>query len=259
MRVLIVLAICLFSISASPVLAQAPQPAPPIGATQLPASADMDKLVASVANILGLTNTTYEGWQLPASSTWDDTFKYYSDQMVQAGWSGQGVTQDFSGGKVGVWTNTATQTALVIFYLAGNNSTYDLAIFGTVAAAQPAATTTIQPSGLINSVTMAAGTTGPTNDPVNPTSVFPASSTFHAVVATNNAPANTKFTAKWYVTDVGSAASPNTLVNSTDATTDGTRNLDFTLTPTSTWAIGKYRVEISVNDQLDQVVQFSVQ
>jgi len=123
--------------SAMPTLAQGPKPAPPAGATQLAASADNDKLVADLAKALGLTNTAYEAWQLPADANWDGTFKYYSDQMAQAGWGGQGASQDFPGGKVGVWINQETNTALVIFFVASSGTvpSYNLAIFGTLAYA----------------------------------------------------------------------------------------------------------------------------
>ncbi len=105
---------------------------------------------------------------------------------------------------------------------------------------------------------MAKDTQGDNKDPVNPTTVFAPSAIFHAVVEIDKAPANTKFTAAWYVVDVGSAAAPNSAIDSTDLTTDGTRNIDFTLKPASTWPVGTYRVEISVNDVLDTVTTFSV-
>ncbi|MBI4785972.1 MAG: hypothetical protein HY782_02865 [Chloroflexi bacterium] len=113
-------------------------------------------------------------------------------------------------------------------------------------------------SGVISGITLATDTRGDNKDPVNPTTVFTPRSVFHAVVAIKDAPRNTKFTAAWYVTDVGSAASPNSLIDSTDLTSEGTRNLDFTLTPTAQWPAGKYRVEISVNNVLDRTVDFTV-
>lgn len=122
----------------------------------------------------------------------------------------------------------------------------------TASSAQP------KPSGLVASVTMATGTQGDNKDPVNPTTVFGPSATFHAVVRTNNAPANTKYGATWYAVDVGSAASPNTLIDQTELSTDGTRNIDFTLSPRTTWPAGTYRVEIYVNGVLDTVKTFTV-
>jgi hypothetical protein len=120
-------------------------------------------------------------------------------------------------------------------------------------------TSSVQSSGIITEVVMAKDTEGAELDPVDPTTVFGPDSTIHAVAKIKDAPSNTKFTAAFYVVDVGSAADPNSLISSYDLTADGTRNLDFTLSPTSTWPPGTYRVEISINGTVDQVVQYTVQ
>ncbi len=114
-------------------------------------------------------------------------------------------------------------------------------------------------SGIITQVVMASDTQGEEKDPVDPTTVFGPSATIHAVAQIKDAPAGTQFTADFYVVDVGSAAAPNTLIGSTDVTADGTRNIDFTMSPTASWPAGSYRVDISVNGQLDQSVTFTVQ
>ena len=121
-----------------------------------------------------------------------------------------------------------------------------------------AAPTAAKPSGIIGSVTMSENAKSDTKEPVNPTVVFKPTSVFHAVTALLNAPANTKFSATWYVVDVGSAAPLNSLIESTDVSTGGSRNIDFTLSPATTWPTGSYRVEISVNGVVDTVKNFSV-
>ncbi len=129
----------------------------------------------------------------------------------------------------------------------------------SVAAAPPTPTPMPpKPSGYISSVTMAQGTKGDGKEPVNPGTVFQAKSVFHAVVAVNNAPKNSKVTATWYAVDVGGAVAPNTMIDSADLTTDGTRNIDFTLSPASTWPVGAYRADILFNGVLDQSVNFTV-
>ncbi len=120
-------------------------------------------------------------------------------------------------------------------------------------------TSSAKPSGIITEVVMAKGTEGDGLDPKDPTTVFSVDSTIHAVAKIKDAPSNTTFTAAFYVVDVGSAAEPNTLISTYDLTADGTRNLDFTLAPTTTWPPGTYRVEVSINGTLDQVVQYTVQ
>ena len=106
---------------------------------------------------------------------------------------------------------------------------------------------------------MAKGTEGIDLEPVDPTTVFSPDETIHAVARIEDAPSDTQFTVAFYVVDVGDAAAPDTLINSSDLTADGTRNLDFYLSPTTTWPPGTYRVEISVNGTLDQVVEYTVQ
>jgi hypothetical protein len=113
-------------------------------------------------------------------------------------------------------------------------------------------------SGFITKVVLAKDSDPVYAKPINPTTVFTSSSVIHAVIEIKNAPANTKFTASWYVVDDGGADSPNTFITSTDLTADGTRDMDFTLTPTSTWPAGTYRVDISVNGQLDQSATYTV-
>ena len=110
-----------------------PKPAPMPGAKPTDKNATWDKIAGDAAKALGFTNFVYEANELPANSTWDATFKYYSDQMAALGWGGQGTVQDFEGGKVGAFIHADSKTGLVIFFIAspdGTKSAYDLAIFG---------------------------------------------------------------------------------------------------------------------------------
>ena len=132
------------------------------------------------------------------------------------------------------------------------------------ATAAPATAAPEQPqqpasSGIVTQVVMAKDTQGDLKDPVDPTTVFGTKSVIHAVTQVKDAPAGTKFTAEFYVVDVGSAADANSLITSTDVVADGTRNIDFTLTPTTEWPVGSYRVDISVNGQLDTSAGYTVQ
>ncbi len=135
--------------------------------------------------------------------------------------------------------------------------TLHFTVQGATARATPAAPSPL-PTRMIASVTLALDTQGVNKDPVNPTALFPPGAVIHAIVAIQNAPANTRFTATWYAVDVGGIVPPNTRIDSTDLTTERTRNLDFALAPTTTWPVGKYRVDISVNGQIDQSADFVV-
>ncbi len=127
-----------------------------------------------------------------------------------------------------------------------------------IRAQQTIPATASVPSRTVVGVTMALDTQGANKDPVNPTTVFSPTAVIHAVVAIETAPPNTKFTATWYAVNVGTIVPPNTKIDSTDLTADKTRNLDFALSPTTTWPIGKYRVEISVNGKPDLAADYTV-
>jgi hypothetical protein len=105
---------------------------------------------------------------------------------------------------------------------------------------------------IITGITMALGTKGIEKEPENATNVFKPTDTFHAVVSIADAPQNTRFKASWYLvkSDSGDFA-PNTHIDTTELTTEGTRNIDFTLTPTNPVPPGTYRVELWVNGVLD--------
>ncbi|GAP20453.1 hypothetical protein ADM99_00170 [Leptolinea tardivitalis] len=113
-------------------------------------------------------------------------------------------------------------------------------------------------SGLITKVTMARGATDDNFDPVDPTLEFDPSETIHAVVAVKKAPPKTNFRADWYITDVGDPKAVNFLINSTATVQAGSGNLDFTLSPKKKFSPGLYRVELYINDELDQLVEFKI-
>jgi len=110
---------------------------------------------------------------------------------------------------------------------------------------------------VITGITLAEDVTAQLQ-PMNPTTTFQANSVIHAIVAIKDAPPGTKFQAAWYVTDTGSAATANSLIDKTEVVTDGTRNIHFSLKSATQWLTGTYRIEISVNGELDRTLSFSV-
>ncbi len=111
---------------------------------------------------------------------------------------------------------------------------------------------------IVMSVTMALGVQEEDKEPIGGTTVFPSSAIFHAVVLVVEAPKDTIVTATWYATDLGELSSCNTKLLTTDIIVDDTRNIDFSLTSKIPWPDGEYRVEISVDGALAQVVPFEV-
>lgn len=113
-------------------------------------------------------------------------------------------------------------------------------------------------SGYVKEIVMAKNTEGPLKKPVNPTEEFSPEDILHAVVGIQNAPDNTTFEIGWFAEDVGDAASKDSLINSDSATTEGTRNIDFTIESSQPWPEGQYRVEVYVNGALDSTKTFSI-
>ncbi len=116
----------------------------------------------------------------------------------------------------------------------------------------------LKSSDIVMSVTMALDVKGEDKEPVNPTTVFPPSATFHAVVLVEDASTRTTVTATWYATDLGELSSCNTKLFKSDVIVDDTRNVDFSLTSKIPWPDGVYRVEISVDGALVEVLPFEV-
>ncbi len=114
-----------------------------------------------------------------------------------------------------------------------------------------------QPSGagadVVKAIVLAEDTKPDTFEPVNPTTTFKPNAPFiHAAVQIEKAPANTKFRARWHP--------PSQDPLDFDLTTDGTRWLDFRLTPTPDgFPKGAYTVEIYVNDELVDTKTFQVE
>ncbi len=115
-----------------------------------------------------------------------------------------------------------------------------------------------KPSGYIKNLTMAEKVRSSDGEPENPTEEFKPNSKIFAVANIQNAPANTRFKALWCVTDVGKADVPDAKIGEAAITTFGTRNAEFSLTPSKGWAVGRYRIEIYVNGVLDTVRHFRV-
>ena len=116
-----------------------------------------------------------------------------------------------------------------------------------------------KPSGLIDAVTTAHGVEGDNKTAVEPSDIFSPGDIVHAVVSVKDAPLGTRFKATWKVVDIGDPSTCNTVLAEYDVETDGTRNIDFSLTPDSNLPAGSYKVEIAVNGTLDKIAFFTVQ
>jgi hypothetical protein len=93
----------------------------------------------------------------------------------------------------------------------------------------------------------------------DPTKVFSPDETFYCVAELSNAPDDTSVRAVWTAIDV-EGASPNTKIDEV-STTGGSGQLQFDLTNQGPWPVGKYKVDLFLNDEQEptRTLEFEVQ
>lgn len=118
----------------------------------------------------------------------------------------------------------------------------------------------LAPSVGITKVVTAKGVQGAAFEPIDITDNFaPTDPEFHAIVTVTNAPKGSVVKVVWTAVDVGSAAPPDTRLDETQVTVEGSRNLDFVLKrPGNQWSPGLYKVQTYWNGALDRTVNFIV-
>ena len=98
-------------------------------------------------------------------------------------------------------------------------------------------------------------------EPVDPTSTFPPDQpVINLVVSVANAPEGTKVKTVWTAVDVGDAAPANTKIDEVEVTLDASGNAHFTMSVPSSgaWPVGKYKVEVYLNDKLDRTLEYNI-
>ncbi len=90
-----------------------------------------------------------------------------------------------------------------------------------------------------------------------PTTTFAPSDTFYCLVRLANAPDGTMVRAVWTAVEV-EGSDPNTLIDESSVES-GSGSLEFNLTNSNLWPAGSYKVDLYLNDELNQTIEFSVQ
>lgn len=81
--------------------------------------------------------------------------------------------------------------------------------------------------------------------------------TFYCIVQLANAPEDTKLKAVWTAVEV-EGEQPNTLIDQAETTAGNQNQFTFSLTNDQPWPIGKYKVDLYLNDKLDRTLEFEV-
>ena len=90
-----------------------------------------------------------------------------------------------------------------------------------------------------------------------PTETFTPQDTFYVVVDLDNAPEDTVIRSEWTAVDV-EGAEPNTSIDSAELTT-GSGQLHFKLENNSPWPPGEYQVELFIDDESRETLDFQVE
>jgi hypothetical protein len=94
---------------------------------------------------------------------------------------------------------------------------------------------------------------------VDPTTVFaPSDLTIHLVVKVANAPDDTTVKAVWQIGQV-EGYDPGIIDETTLTLDSGQDSIDFTLANDQLWPVGKYKVDLYLDDKLDRTLEYEVQ
>jgi hypothetical protein len=113
----------------------------------------------------------------------------------------------------------------------------------------------------IASATLSKDVKGDQFEPVDPTTTFSTDQpVIHLVAKVANTPEGTKVKSVWTAVDVGDVAPANTKIAETEIVLNSDGNAHFTLSipDTGVWPVGKYKVEVYLNDKLDRTLEYSV-
>lgn len=89
------------------------------------------------------------------------------------------------------------------------------------------------------------------------TTVYPQDSVFYCIVTLANAPDDTTLKAVWTAVEAQDT-DPNLKIDEV-TTTMGDGTVPFTLTNDNLWPVGKYKIDLYLNDELKQTIDFEVQ
>jgi hypothetical protein len=98
-----------------------------------------------------------------------------------------------------------------------------------------------------------------TNDPESDEAitVFAQDEVFYAIAELDNAPDDSVIGAVWYVVEA-EGVEEETMIDEAELTT-GSGRITFNLTPDGLWPVGRYKVELYLNEELNQTLDFEVQ
>jgi hypothetical protein len=117
---------------------------------------------------------------------------------------------------------------------------------------------TLACSGSVSTAKISSAKMSADSEGTQETNVFSPDQTFYCIVETANAPEDTKLKAVWTAVEV-EGEQPDLLIDQAELTAGNQNVFTFNLTNNGLWPAGKYKVDIYLNDKLDQTLDFTVQ
>lgn len=94
------------------------------------------------------------------------------------------------------------------------------------------------------------------NGQMEKNSTFSQNEVFFCIVDLANSPFDTSISAAWYAVDA-EGVEPNTFIDEAEVITES-GELTFDLANDTLWPVGTYKVDLSLNGELDQSLEFEV-
>jgi len=117
---------------------------------------------------------------------------------------------------------------------------------------------TLACGGSVSTANIASAKMAADSDDTQETTVFSQDQTFYCIVELANAPDDTKLKAVWTGVEV-EGEQPDLLIDQAEITAGNQNVFTFDLTNNGLWPAGKYKVDLYLNDKLDQTLEFEVQ
>ena len=113
-------------------------------------------------------------------------------------------------------------------------------------------------SGSVSTAKISSAKMSADSEGTQETTVYSQDQTFYCIVELANAPEDTKLKAVWTAAEVD-GEQPNLLIDQAEVTAGDQNVVTFDLTNSGLWPVGKYKVDLYLDDKLDQTLEFEVQ
>jgi hypothetical protein len=117
---------------------------------------------------------------------------------------------------------------------------------------------TLACGGSISTANIASAKMFADSEGTQETTVYAQDQPFYCIVELANAPDDTTLKAVWTAVEA-EETEPNLMIDDAEITSGGESVFTFDLTNNGLWPLGKYKVDLYLNGELDRTLEFEVQ